>query len=376
MPWVWKSIPLTFLPPLTASSANQGLAGPSTSSAEALGPSHGSPAPESSSSSQAAPGPSHSSQGTESGRPGTEERTICQPVRQAQDTCNDPGRSRRRSRAAERSAESSTPSLARRRAPGTSGHSLVPEGRLPPSQRGRPQRRSRSPLQHQAPNTQRQTQRLRGSDRAAEGTHQRSSDSAGTLEHDSDAGVDSSSPAALWPLQGILVTDRMWHRLRRRSQHVMWAPETFNNETNDDRSTRSRTSEAAPGTCSHSTVPEGRHPTSQQGTARTRSRSPLRQATDAQSRPRRQRGSRRAASPCAQSSSSSSSESETAPGSSSDSSVPERSSHSSHAGPVRTRSRSWLQRRASNPYSRPEQRCGSSRAPARRRGPSPQPPSQ
>eukprot|EP00075_Anas_platyrhynchos_P034409 XP_027323662.1 PHD finger protein 7-like [Anas platyrhynchos] len=149
-----------------ASSANQGLASSSTSSAEAPGPSHGSPAPESSSlssssSSQAAPGPSHSSQGTESGRPATEERAIRQPVRQAQDTCNDPGRSRTRSRAAEPSAESSTPSLARQRAPGTSSHSMVPEGRLPPSQRGRPQRRSRSPLEHQATDAQSQPQRRR-----------------------------------------------------------------------------------------------------------------------------------------------------------------------------------------------------------------------
>ncbi|XP_050572789.1 PHD finger protein 7-like, partial [Cygnus atratus] len=74
----------------TASSANLGLAGPSTSSPEPLGPSRGSPAPESSSlssaSSQAAPGPSHSSQVTERRRPGTEQRTICQSVRQAQDT--------------------------------------------------------------------------------------------------------------------------------------------------------------------------------------------------------------------------------------------------------------------------------------------------
>ncbi|XP_071900597.1 PHD finger protein 7-like [Anas platyrhynchos] len=149
-----------------ASSANQGLASSSTSSAEAPGPSHGPPAPESSSlssssSSQAAPGPSHSSQGTESGRPATEERAIRQPVRQAQDTCNDPGRSRTRSRAAEPSAESSTPSLARQRAPGTSSHSMVPEGRLPPSQRGRPQRRSRSPLEHQATDAQSQPQRRR-----------------------------------------------------------------------------------------------------------------------------------------------------------------------------------------------------------------------
>ncbi|NWZ22537.1 PHF7 protein, partial [Asarcornis scutulata] len=163
---------------------------------------------------------------------------------------------------------------------------------------------------------------------AAEGTHRRCSnltDSAGTWECASCAGVGTSSQAALWPLQGILVTDRTGQRERRMTRrHVVWAPDTFNqprghHETSAERSTRSPNCEAAPGTFRHSMVPKGRLPPSQRGRARTRSRSPLRQATNTHSRPRRQRGSRRAASPCAQSSSSSSSsDSETASGSSSD----------------------------------------------------------
>ncbi|KAI6077345.1 PHD finger protein 7-like protein [Aix galericulata] len=46
---------------------------------------------------------------------------------------------------------------------------------------------------------------------AAEGTHRRCSNltnSARTCEHDNGAGVGTSSQAALWPLEGILVTDR------------------------------------------------------------------------------------------------------------------------------------------------------------------------
>ncbi|XP_050568766.1 PHD finger protein 7-like [Cygnus atratus] len=59
---------------------------------------------------------------------------------------------------------------------------------------------------------------------AAEGTHRRCSNltnSAGTWECDSCAGVGTSSQAALWPLQGILVTDsRRQERDRTTIRHV------------------------------------------------------------------------------------------------------------------------------------------------------------
>ncbi|XP_050572905.1 PHD finger protein 7-like [Cygnus atratus] len=59
---------------------------------------------------------------------------------------------------------------------------------------------------------------------AAEGTHRRCSNltnSAGTWECDSCAGVGTSSQAALWPLQGILVTDS---RRRERDRTTIRHP--------------------------------------------------------------------------------------------------------------------------------------------------------
>ncbi|XP_066859071.1 pineapple eye protein-like [Anser cygnoides] len=216
----------------------------------------------------------------------------------------------------ETSAESSTHSPNAETAPGTSNRPTVPEGRLPAGQRGQPRTRSRSLLECPAPDPQRRPRR------------------------------------------------------RRRSSH---APENGAGSSSSTRSARG----AASGSPSGSPGPRRRRRSSQQGTARTRSRSPLQhQAPNTQRQTQRRRGSRRATTPSAQGSSSSSFESETAPGSSSDSLVPERSSRSSHAGPVRMRSRSRLQHRAPNPYGRPEQRHGSSRAPAPRPGSSPQPPSQ
>ncbi|XP_050572907.1 PHD finger protein 7-like [Cygnus atratus] len=63
---------------------------------------------------------------------------------------------------------------------------------------------------------------------AAEGTHRRCSNltnSAGTWECDSCAGVGTSSQAALWPLQGILVTDsRRRERDRTTIRHTDTPP--------------------------------------------------------------------------------------------------------------------------------------------------------
>ncbi|XP_040425114.1 cell wall protein AWA1-like isoform X3 [Cygnus olor] len=358
----------------TASSANLGLAGPTTSSKEALGPSRGSPAPESSSlssaSSQAAPGPSHSSQVTERRRPGTEQRTICQPVRQAQDTCNDPGRSRcRSSRAAEPSAGSSTPSLASQRAPGTSSHSLVPEGRHPASQRGRPRTRSRSPLERPAPDPQSRPRRRHRSSRAPQ-TGAGSSSSARSARR-AASGSPSGSPGpkrrrcssqqgtaqrrSRSPLQHQAPNTQRQTRRRHRSRRAT----TPSAQSSSDSSSSSSASGTAPGTSSRSTVPKGRHPASQRGRPRTRSRSPLeRPAPDPQSRPRRRLRSSRAPQTGAGSSSSARSARRVASGSPSGSPGPKRRRCSSQQGTAQ-RSRSPLQHQAPNTQRQTRRRRGS-----------------
>ncbi|XP_042655588.1 serine/arginine repetitive matrix protein 2-like [Tyto alba] len=137
LPRAWGAVPVTFLLPLTASSGSSEVAGPITESQSGSGPSHSSPAPETSSPSstglQAASGPSQSSPVPESSScsspPGPDRvRDRARSRRSAQKPYSRPTRHRGRSSAPARRAERSTPGQLAR---GRSHSSLVPESSSP-----------------------------------------------------------------------------------------------------------------------------------------------------------------------------------------------------------------------------------------------------
>ncbi|XP_031456948.1 uncharacterized protein LOC116233898 isoform X2 [Phasianus colchicus] len=159
----------TFLPPLTASSANVELAGPSTASQSALGSSSSSVESETFSSvptSQAAVETSQSSQLPEHSDlhsvPETEQGANGPRLSEDQATSEQlPGRRRSRQTAAP-SAESDSHTSTRRRASGSSRASPAAARRRRPRRRGRSRTRSRSPLQARAPTSQSRPRRRRG----------------------------------------------------------------------------------------------------------------------------------------------------------------------------------------------------------------------
>lgn len=140
---------MTFLPLLTASSAESQLAGPSTASQEAAGPSHSSPAPDdsrSASTSQAALESSPSSQ-----------------VPKRSSLSSQPGTGKRKSQRRKSNEQHQGSS---QQEVGYSSNSPAPERRRQSRQQGTGRTRSRSPLKGRASNSPSQLRRPHGSRRS------------------------------------------------------------------------------------------------------------------------------------------------------------------------------------------------------------------
>lgn len=161
---------MTFLPPLTASSTNAELAGPSTSSQEPLELPRGSQGVENTSpgpTSQAALGPSHRFQLPENSHlpnePGTRQRTIQPSSHEDRGTSRRGQGHRGSSRTPAPSTNSSSRRSSNRRASRSSRDSRVAAPRRSLRQQGMGRVRSRSPLQNRASSSQSRPRRSRGS---------------------------------------------------------------------------------------------------------------------------------------------------------------------------------------------------------------------
>ncbi|KAM7095539.1 uncharacterized protein J5F26_010042 [Ciconia maguari] len=366
---------------VTASSASSELAGPSTASQSGLGPSHGSPAPETrspSTSSQAASGQSVVPPAPETSSPSTGSQAASgQSVISPAPETSSPSTS---SQAASGQSvvspapETSSPSTGSQAASvpshgslalETSSPSTASQAALGPS-RGSPALEGTSCSSPPGPDRMRNRSRLNRRAQTPYSRPSRRRDSSRTPAPSAESSTPGQAELGL--------------------SHGCPVPET---------SSPSTASQLPSGSSYGSPALQGSLRASPPGPERVRDRSRLqRRAQTPYIRPSRRRESSRVPAPSAESStpsqaalgpshaspapetSSLSTASQLPSGSSCGSPALESGRRSSSPGPVRMRDRSRLQRRAQTPYSQPGRRRGTSRAPSPSAGPDPPSPAQ